>query len=255
MLADFNEFGHFLEGKITAPPIVLIVTGAVIFLVASLGCYGSIRESPRLLMLVRHINYKAFIYRTWYIMFSLPQYAFLLGIIFIVELATGIAACVYKGDLQVMLKGSLEKSIARSSADDLVAWDNVQQKLMCCGVTGPADWVDLSKNKTLRASCCQPGVIDAGSKDCRLSGAVFQHKYYQVHFRVEFLSYTYIFVPLFPSGWLSDETGRAHRQQRGGLDRCRHWIGVHSAAGHRIGLLAGIVHSKRSHCLNEGENR
>lgn len=56
VLADLNEFGHFLEGKITAPPIVLIVTGAVIFLIASLGCYGAIRESPKMLMLVGSRN-------------------------------------------------------------------------------------------------------------------------------------------------------------------------------------------------------
>lgn len=53
VLADLNDFGHFLEGKVTAPPIILIVTGAIIFLIASLGCYGAIRESPTLLILVR----------------------------------------------------------------------------------------------------------------------------------------------------------------------------------------------------------
>lgn len=52
VLADMNEFNHFLDGKITAPPIVLIVTGAIIFFIASLGCYGAIRESPTMLMLV-----------------------------------------------------------------------------------------------------------------------------------------------------------------------------------------------------------
>lgn len=51
-MTDLNDFGHFLEGKIIAPPIILIVTGAVIFLIASLGCYGAIRESPMLLLLV-----------------------------------------------------------------------------------------------------------------------------------------------------------------------------------------------------------
>lgn len=52
VLADLNDFGHFLEGKIIAPPIVLIVTGAIIFLIASLGCYGAMRESPMLLIVV-----------------------------------------------------------------------------------------------------------------------------------------------------------------------------------------------------------
>lgn len=52
VLADIGEFSHFLEGRVTAPPIVLIVTGTIIFLIASLGCYGAIRESPTLLYCV-----------------------------------------------------------------------------------------------------------------------------------------------------------------------------------------------------------
>lgn len=54
VLADLNEYGHFVEGRIQAPPIVLIVTGALIFLIASLGCYGAIKESPTLLITVSH---------------------------------------------------------------------------------------------------------------------------------------------------------------------------------------------------------
>ena len=79
-----------------------------------------------------------------------------------------------------MLKSSLEKSIQRSSNDDIAAWDNVQNKLMCCGVNGPADWVDYSKNKTIRASCCRPAAIDLNTMDCRNAPALFQHKYYSV---------------------------------------------------------------------------
>lgn len=52
VLSEVNEYGHFLEGKILAPPVVLIVAGCIIFLVASLGCYGAIRESYMLLVSV-----------------------------------------------------------------------------------------------------------------------------------------------------------------------------------------------------------
>lgn len=97
-----------------------------------------------------------------------------------IELAVGIAACVFKSDLEMILKESLDKSLVRSGSDDLVAWDNVQRQLMCCGITGPADWIDYSKNKTLRASCCQPEMIDFVTKDCKDTSAQYQHKYYQV---------------------------------------------------------------------------
>lgn len=52
VLADINEFNHFIQSNVTAPPIVLIVTGTIIFFIASLGCLGAIKESPKLLILV-----------------------------------------------------------------------------------------------------------------------------------------------------------------------------------------------------------
>lgn len=37
VLLDVNDYNHFLEGKIQTPPIVLIITGALIFFIAFLG--------------------------------------------------------------------------------------------------------------------------------------------------------------------------------------------------------------------------
>lgn len=53
VLSDVGEFSHFMEGRLIATPIVLIVAGIIIFLIASLGCYGAIRESYYMLMAVR----------------------------------------------------------------------------------------------------------------------------------------------------------------------------------------------------------
>lgn len=52
VLADVGEYSHFVEGRILAPPVVLIVAGAIVFLVAFLGCFGAIRESHSLLIAV-----------------------------------------------------------------------------------------------------------------------------------------------------------------------------------------------------------
>lgn len=108
------------------------------------------------------------------------QYALLLGIIFIIELAVGIAACLFKADMSDLLNESMEKSLVRSTTDDLYAWDNVQRKLMCCGVTNPQDWVELSKDKKLRPSCCRPEFIDPNTSDCVNHDALYADKYYQV---------------------------------------------------------------------------
>ncbi|XP_002063400.2 CD151 antigen [Drosophila willistoni] len=158
VLADVSEFNHFVEGRVLAPPVVLIVTGLIIFLIASFGCFGAIKESPNLLL----------------------TYAVLLAIIFIVELAVGIAASVFKKDLEMMVKNSLQESIKRSSSEDTMAWDNIQRKLMCCGVDTPADWRTISANKTLPASCCQPQYIDTTVGHCLDSPALGKDKYYQV---------------------------------------------------------------------------
>lgn len=102
-----------------------------------------------------------------------------LAIIFIMELAVGIAAICFKSDLEMALQSRLETSIRKSDNDDVTAWDNVQRKLQCCGVNGPADWVDQSRNRTLRTSCCRPEHIDAETNDCRLAFPLFKDKYFQ----------------------------------------------------------------------------
>lgn len=111
--------------------------------------------------------------------FPLKQFAVCLAIIFIIELAVGIAAIAFKSDLEMVLQNTLETSIKKSDQADVVAWDNVQRKLQCCGVNGPADWVDQSKNRTLRASCCRTEYIDAETNDCRLAYPLFKDKYFQ----------------------------------------------------------------------------
>lgn len=52
ILSDLYEFDHFVEAKLYAPPAVLIATGIIIFLIAILGCFGIIKESPALLFAV-----------------------------------------------------------------------------------------------------------------------------------------------------------------------------------------------------------
>lgn len=89
-------------------------------------------------------------------------------------------ACLFKADLDGILEKSLKKTIERSTQDDLNAWDNVQRKLLCCGVTGPADWADFSQSKSIRSSCCRSNQIDTSINDCRNSLANNYDKYYQV---------------------------------------------------------------------------
>ncbi|KAJ8913828.1 hypothetical protein NQ315_003737 [Exocentrus adspersus] len=146
VLSNVEEFSHFMESKVLAPPVVLIVVGVIVFLVASLGCYGAIRESYYLLM----------------------AYALCLLIIFIIEFAVGIAAASYKGEFQLSLalRNAMNSSLKKydTSKLDKIAWDNVQRKLECCGVDGPNDWIRRP------SSCChalRENAPDPSPENCR----------------------------------------------------------------------------------------
>jgi CD63 antigen len=52
VFADVGEYSHFMENRILAPPVVLIIVGIVVFIISFLGCFGAIRESYSLLMTV-----------------------------------------------------------------------------------------------------------------------------------------------------------------------------------------------------------
>lgn len=103
----------------------------------------------------------------------------MLVIIFIIEFAVGIAAAAFKSNIEMALKDSLKSTIERSSEDDLKAWDNIQMKLMCCGVDSPSDWRNMSKNHELRPSCCRKQYID-NSGDCQNALPLGKDKYFQV---------------------------------------------------------------------------
>ncbi|KAH1020221.1 hypothetical protein HUJ04_009926 [Dendroctonus ponderosae] len=81
----------------------------------------------------------------------LTSFAVCLLIIFIIELAVGIAAAVYQNEVHEELKNIMRKSLNayESSDSDRIAWDNLQQKLKCCGVDNATDWT-----RKRPQSCC-----------------------------------------------------------------------------------------------------
>lgn len=103
--------------------------------------------------------------------------------IFILELAVGISACLFKADLDDILKENLRKSINRSSRDDILAWDKAQSRLNCCGIEGTYDWTDNRPGARIPASCCIPGGVSRQTNDCFDSPAHYRDKYYTVSFR------------------------------------------------------------------------
>ncbi|XP_033225415.1 CD63 antigen-like [Belonocnema kinseyi] len=139
ILADIGDFSRFLEARILAPPIVLIVAGVIVFIIAFLGCYGAIKENYNML-----------------IAFSVA-----LLIILIIELAVGIAAAVFRNDFSNALMTSLQDSMKANTQTDKDAWNALQSRLECCGVESSKDWGKYSPGTELPYSCCK----DSGPKD------------------------------------------------------------------------------------------
>ncbi|XP_044013891.1 leukocyte surface antigen CD53 [Aphidius gifuensis] len=137
VLADVDEFSHFVEGSIFTTSFVLIIVGVIIFIVAFLGCFGAIKEHYILLIV----------------------FAGILAVIFVIEMTVGITAAVYKGDFSDVLKNGLKKSMKNYSNNeaDKIAWDNVQIKLDCCGVEKADEWIGIGvlPGGQLPPSCCK----------------------------------------------------------------------------------------------------
>jgi len=94
---------------------------------------------------------------------SLMLYAFsaLLFLLFISELAVGIAGFVYKGKIQDGFKDGLDTAMSTYSSDAMKkeAIDGMQAALNCCGKEGYADWFTIAWDGSAAAdkvpkSCC-----------------------------------------------------------------------------------------------------
>jgi len=125
-------------GGFRGPPIVMMVGGAIVFFIAFLGCCGAIRES--------HV--------------MMSTYGAILTILLIVEVGAIIAASIYKDDAEHAIQQGLIDSMKNYGGDteidkeQTLTWDNLQQRLHCCGVNGTLDWQKEGKQTSLPESCC-----------------------------------------------------------------------------------------------------
>ncbi|XP_046679689.1 CD63 antigen-like [Homalodisca vitripennis] len=162
VLTEVGSYSHFLENKVLAPPIVLIIAGSIVFFIAFLGCCGAIKE-----------NY-----------YMLIGFAVLLLVIFVIELAVGIAASVAKEEFASAMRSTLKRSMGNytHSQTEQSAWDSMQRKLRCCGVEGPQGWNEVFADGSVPGSCCVANVQNDPNALCRNSDdptQVFQDGCYE----------------------------------------------------------------------------
>jgi len=116
----FGDFRIFIDDHFLSTPALLIATGFIMIMVATLGAYGAIKESCMLINL----------------------YGVCLFGVFILEVSAAIAASVMQGQVRTMLERTMYGALVDYESNDYVksGVDFLQQGLECCGVASPADW-------------------------------------------------------------------------------------------------------------------
>ncbi|XP_026478211.1 CD63 antigen-like [Ctenocephalides felis] len=117
--SSFHHYSEFVNASVWSAPVLLIVIGAIAFVIAFFGCCGAVKESNCMIYTFA---------------------VFLIGI-FILELSAGIAGYIKHGELAETLENNFNTSM-NSYIDDKqtrATWDVIQEDLDCCGMNGPSD--------------------------------------------------------------------------------------------------------------------
>lgn len=140
------------ENFYTSAPVVLIIVGIIVFVVAFFGCCGAVKENHCMIV----------------------TFAVFLLIIFIAEMAVGIAGYTKHKDLETSILNHLNSTIEQYPVDKDVAktFDIVQTDLECCGINSPSDWA--AHGLPIPATCCSGAEITNGvAAQCTTSSPSF----------------------------------------------------------------------------------
>lgn len=120
------------ESFYTSAPVILIIVGLIVFVVAFFGCCGAVKENHCMIV----------------------TFSVFLLLIFIAELAVGIAGYVKHTDLETSIVRTLNESITRYSSDPDIKknYNIIQTDLQCCGVYGVNDWI--THGLPIPDTCC-----------------------------------------------------------------------------------------------------
>jgi len=148
----FNNYFDFFGGSFSGAAILLIVVGSIIFIIGFFGCCGAYKENYCMTM----------------------TFAVLLAIIFILEIAAGIAAYAMRAQARKFVSDALYTAVDKygeSNPGIMHSWNQAQTDFECCGVKNYTDWIRSTEkpngaNLTAGAlpdSCCRENTEGCGA--------------------------------------------------------------------------------------------
>ncbi|CAH2006707.1 unnamed protein product, partial [Acanthoscelides obtectus] len=159
-----NDIQNFIPDKyyLGLPPLLLIIIGSVIFITATFGCCGAVKESTCML----------------------TTFAIILLTLLIIQVAIGVYAFLMVGDTQD-LKTSVKQLVEKTFNDynnTKIAkeeFDVLQQFLQCCGVNEPKDW-KWPGGRVPDSCCASKANCTITSNDCYRQGcATSSYKWFK----------------------------------------------------------------------------
>ncbi|XP_017779169.1 PREDICTED: tetraspanin-9-like [Nicrophorus vespilloides] len=138
---DFNDIAGALEDSpFGVAPVLMIVIGAIIFVIAFFGCCGAIKENSCML----------------------TSYSVVLLVIFILQIALGVYVFLSiknESDLKDSITKDLNKSLDKYKKGDKLAiesFDLMQKSIKCCGVSSYKDFLP-----SIPDTCCETSPCNA----------------------------------------------------------------------------------------------
>ncbi|XP_030633570.1 tetraspanin 36 [Chanos chanos] len=140
VIKSYNNFEHFMEDKYTLIPAVIIIGAAVVlFIIGTIGCCSTLREST----------------------LGLSFFMIVILLIFAAEVAAFVFGFIYRGKINGSLERSMNDTFSKYDGknSESRAVDFLQSQLHCCGVRNYTDWFATpwysSNNSTVPQSCCK----------------------------------------------------------------------------------------------------
>ncbi|XP_055296821.1 leukocyte surface antigen CD53-like isoform X2 [Sitodiplosis mosellana] len=137
---EYQQYREFLGDHLGLHGIGLIIVGCVTFVITLLCFIGKIRKSPCVLL----------------------YFMMVLVVIYLFEIACGIAVIVEKSKLDATLTKNLNKIFNDYKSNEGI-WEHLQTEMKCCGINGPDDW-----HTNIPKSCYE--TLPKGQRFCTKTG-------------------------------------------------------------------------------------